>query len=44
MITAIRAEKRMAHLHYDVVIIGTGPAGEGAAMNAAKKRKEGCGY
>ena len=30
----------MANFHYDVVIIGTGPAGEGAAMNAAKKGKK----
>lgn len=30
----------MADFHYDVVIIGTGPAGEGAAMNAAKKGKK----
>ncbi|MDX5297766.1 MAG: FAD-dependent oxidoreductase, partial [Gammaproteobacteria bacterium] len=26
----------MAEYHYDVVVIGAGPAGEGAAMNAAK--------
>jgi len=26
----------MAEFHYDVVVIGAGPAGEGAAMNAAK--------
>ena len=37
--TAIRAEYNMPDLHYDVVIIGSGPAGEGAAMNAAKKGK-----
>ena len=30
----------MAEYHYDVVIIGAGPAGEGAAMNAAKKGKK----
>ena len=30
----------MADYHYDVVIIGAGPAGEGAAMNAAKKGKK----
>jgi NAD(P) transhydrogenase len=30
----------MADFHYDVVIIGSGPAGEGAAMNAAKKGKK----
>ena len=24
-------------LHYDIVVIGSGPAGESAAMNAAKK-------
>jgi len=29
----------MAEFQYDVVIIGAGPAGEGAAMNAAKKGK-----
>lgn len=29
----------MADYHYDVVIIGSGPAGEAAAMNAAKKSK-----
>ncbi|MCP5161881.1 MAG: Si-specific NAD(P)(+) transhydrogenase [Hahellaceae bacterium] len=29
----------MAEYHYDVVVIGAGPAGEGAAMNAAKKGK-----
>jgi NAD(P) transhydrogenase len=33
-------KKRMADFHYDVVIIGSGPAGEGAAMNAAKKGKK----
>lgn len=27
----------MAEHHYDVVVIGTGPAGEGAAMNSAKR-------
>ena len=27
----------MAEYHYDVVVIGAGPAGEGAAMNAAKR-------
>lgn len=27
----------MAEFHYDVVVIGAGPAGEGAAMNAAKR-------
>ena len=26
----------MAVYNYDVVILGSGPAGEGAAMNAAK--------
>ncbi len=26
----------MAVYNYDVVVLGTGPAGEGAAMNAAK--------
>ncbi|MFK8812451.1 FAD-dependent oxidoreductase, partial [Escherichia coli] len=26
----------MAVYNYDVVILGTGPAGEGAAMNASK--------
>lgn len=30
----------MANHQYDVVIIGAGPAGEGAAMNAAKKGKK----
>src|SRR5690606_36375711 len=30
----------MADYHYDVVVIGAGPAGEGAAMNAAKKGKK----
>lgn len=30
----------MADYHYDVVIIGAGPAGEGAAMNAAKHGKK----
>lgn len=30
----------MADYHYDVVIIGAGPAGEGAAMNAAKNGKK----
>lgn len=29
----------MAEHHYDVVVIGAGPAGEGAAMNAAKHGK-----
>jgi len=29
----------MAEYHYDVVVIGSGPAGEGAAMNAAKGNK-----
>ncbi|MFB9885604.1 Si-specific NAD(P)(+) transhydrogenase [Balneatrix alpica] len=29
----------MAVYHYDVVVIGTGPAGESAAVNAAKKGK-----
>ncbi|WP_250657916.1 Si-specific NAD(P)(+) transhydrogenase [Alkalimarinus coralli] len=29
----------MAEYHYDVVVIGAGPAGEGAAMNAAKNGK-----
>jgi len=29
----------MAEYHYDVVVIGAGPAGEGAAMNAAKGNK-----
>lgn len=29
----------MAEYHYDVVVIGAGPAGEGAAMNAAKGGK-----
>ncbi len=29
----------MAEYHYDVVVIGAGPAGEGAAMNAAKGHK-----
>ena len=29
----------MAEFHYDVVVIGSGPAGEGAAMNAAKSHK-----
>lgn len=37
--TVTRAEYSMPDLHYDVVIIGSGPAGEGAAMNAAKKGK-----
>ena len=27
----------MAVYEYDVVVIGSGPAGEGAAMNAAKR-------
>ncbi len=27
----------MAEHHYDIVVIGAGPAGEGAAMNAAKR-------
>jgi len=30
------AQGLMAEFHYDVVVIGAGPAGEGAAMNAAK--------
>ena len=30
----------MTDYHYDVVVIGAGPAGEGAAMNAAKKSKK----
>lgn len=30
----------MAEYHYDVVVIGAGPAGEGAAMNAAKHGKK----
>ena len=30
------SEVRMAVYNYDVVILGTGPAGEGAAMNASK--------
>jgi len=29
----------MAEYHYDVVVIGSGPAGEGAALNAAKGHK-----
>ena len=29
----------MAEHHYDVVVIGAGPSGEGAAMNAAKHNK-----
>ena len=29
----------MAEHHYDVVVIGAGPAGEGAAMNATKHGK-----
>jgi NAD(P) transhydrogenase len=29
----------MAEYHYDVVVIGSGPSGEGAAMNAAKGNK-----
>ena len=29
----------MAEYHYDVVVIGAGPAGEGAALNAAKGHK-----
>lgn len=29
----------MAEFHYDVVVIGSGPSGEGAAMNAAKGNK-----
>ncbi|NWO05777.1 MAG: Si-specific NAD(P)(+) transhydrogenase [Alteromonadaceae bacterium] len=29
----------MAEHHYDVVVIGSGPAGEGAAMNATKHNK-----
>lgn len=29
----------MPHAHYDVIVIGTGPAGEGAAMKAAKGGK-----
>gem|GEM_PF-6367806 len=29
----------MTTRHYDVVVLGTGPAGEGAAMNAAKAGK-----
>jgi len=33
----------MADYHYDVVVIGAGPAGEGAAMNAAKKGQKGGG-
>lgn len=30
----------MADYHYDVIVIGTGPSGEGAAMNAAKLGKK----
>lgn len=30
----------MTDYHYDVIVIGAGPAGEGAAMNAAKKGKK----
>lgn len=30
----------MAKYHYDVVVIGAGPSGEGAAMNAAKSGKK----
>lgn len=30
----------MTTKHYDVVVLGTGPAGEGAAMNAAKAGKK----
>jgi len=33
----------MADYHYDVIVLGTGPSGEGAAMNAAKKRQKGGG-
>jgi len=29
----------MAEFHYDGIVIGSGPAGEGAAMNAAKGHK-----
>ena len=29
----------MAEHHYDVVVIGAGPSGEGAAMNAAKHNR-----
>src|SRR5512141_1607128 len=29
----------MPHAHYDLIVIGTGPAGEGAAMKAAKAGK-----
>ncbi len=27
----------MKQKHYDIIVIGSGPAGESAAMNAAKK-------
>ena len=28
--------------HFDIIVIGAGPAGEAAAMNAKKKRIHGC--
>jgi NAD(P) transhydrogenase len=34
-----RATKKMADSHYDLVVIGTGPGGEGAAMQAVKHGK-----
>ena len=33
-------EKNMADYNYDLVVLGSGPAGEAAAINAAKMGKK----
>ena len=32
----------MSDFSYDLVVIGSGPAGEGAAINAVKQGYDGC--
>ena len=36
----MRKEKQMTEHHYDILVIGTGPGGEGAAMQAVKEGKK----